>query len=137
MRSKVRLQCFFEIFLTVTFWHGVIFRNIWFFPFAPEEEINAQFLKTTCLQDTWGCPKYHSGILHCAHSIVKLFNLYEPCVLYIGQAHRYPPNTPFYIFFQPTQRSGLFPEVKAAGTWRWPLIPSTAEFNLLAPEFGI
>jgi hypothetical protein len=30
----------------------------------------------------------------------NLFNLYEPCVLYIGQAHRYPPNTPFYIFFQ-------------------------------------
>jgi hypothetical protein len=27
-------------------------------------------------------------------------NLYEPCVLYIGQAHRYPPKTPFYIFFQ-------------------------------------
>jgi hypothetical protein len=27
-------------------------------------------------------------------------NLYEPCVLYIGRAHRYPPNTPFYIFFQ-------------------------------------
>jgi hypothetical protein len=26
-------------------------------------------------------------------------NLYEPCVLYIGQAHHYPPNTPFYIFF--------------------------------------
>jgi hypothetical protein len=23
----------------------------------------------------------------------------EPCVLYIGRAHRYPPNTPFYIFF--------------------------------------
>jgi hypothetical protein len=29
-------------------------------------------------------------------------NLYEPCVLYIGRAHRYPPNTPFYIFFQQT-----------------------------------
>jgi hypothetical protein len=28
------------------------------------------------------------------------FKLWEPCVLYIGQAHRYPPNTPFYIFFQ-------------------------------------
>jgi hypothetical protein len=27
-------------------------------------------------------------------------NLQELCVLYIGQAHRYPPNTPFYIFFQ-------------------------------------
>jgi hypothetical protein len=30
----------------------------------------------------------------------KLVNRYEPCVLYIGRAHRYPPNTPFYIFFQ-------------------------------------
>jgi hypothetical protein len=29
-----------------------------------------------------------------------MLNLYEPYVLYIGQAHRYPPNTPFYIFFQ-------------------------------------
>jgi hypothetical protein len=28
------------------------------------------------------------------------FNLYEPCVLYIGRAHRYPPNTPFHVFFQ-------------------------------------
>ena len=27
-------------------------------------------------------------------------NLYEPCGLYIGRAHRYPPNTPFYIIFQ-------------------------------------
>jgi hypothetical protein len=32
--------------------------------------------------------------------ITFLLNLYEPCVLYIGQAHRYPPNTPFYVFFQ-------------------------------------
>ena len=31
---------------------------------------------------------------------VLAFNLQEPCVLYIGRAHRYPPNTPFYIFFQ-------------------------------------
>jgi hypothetical protein len=29
-----------------------------------------------------------------------VLNLHEPCVLYIGQAHRYPPNTPFYVFFQ-------------------------------------
>jgi hypothetical protein len=28
------------------------------------------------------------------------FNLKEPCVLYIGQAHRYPPKTPFYIFLK-------------------------------------
>jgi hypothetical protein len=27
-------------------------------------------------------------------------NLEERCVLYIGRAHRYPPNTPFYIFFK-------------------------------------
>jgi hypothetical protein len=27
-------------------------------------------------------------------------NLYEPCVLYIGRAHNYPPKTPFYICFQ-------------------------------------
>jgi hypothetical protein len=30
----------------------------------------------------------------------SVFNLSEPCVLYIGRAHRYPPKTPFYIFFQ-------------------------------------
>jgi hypothetical protein len=29
-----------------------------------------------------------------------MFNLQEPCVPYIGRAHRYPPKTPFYIFFQ-------------------------------------
>ena len=28
------------------------------------------------------------------------FNLWEPCVLYIGRANHYPPNTPFSIFFQ-------------------------------------
>jgi hypothetical protein len=28
------------------------------------------------------------------------FNLYETYALYIGRAHWYPPNTPFYIFFQ-------------------------------------
>jgi hypothetical protein len=27
-------------------------------------------------------------------------NLQEPCVLYIGRAHLYPPNTSFYIFIQ-------------------------------------
>jgi hypothetical protein len=27
-------------------------------------------------------------------------NLWELCVLYIGRTHRYPPNTPFYIFFR-------------------------------------
>jgi hypothetical protein len=34
------------------------------------------------------------------HTEINIFSLLEPCVLYIGQAHRYPPNTPFYIFFQ-------------------------------------
>jgi hypothetical protein len=44
----------------------------------------------------WYCPKPdESSPLH-----PIIFNLYEPCVLYIGRAHRYPPNTPFYIFFQ-------------------------------------
>jgi hypothetical protein len=28
-----------------------------------------------------------------------IFNLYKPCILYIGRAYRYPPNTPFYTFF--------------------------------------
>jgi hypothetical protein len=27
-------------------------------------------------------------------------NLLESCVLYIGQAYRYPPDVAFYIFFQ-------------------------------------
>jgi hypothetical protein len=27
------------------------------------------------------------------------FNLYEPYVLYIGQAYRYPPDVAFYIYF--------------------------------------
>ena len=27
-------------------------------------------------------------------------NFYEPCVLYIGRAYRYPQNVAFYIFFQ-------------------------------------
>jgi hypothetical protein len=31
---------------------------------------------------------------------VRQINLQEPCVLYIGRAHRYPPNTPFYIFLK-------------------------------------
>jgi hypothetical protein len=33
-------------------------------------------------------------------SAAVCINLQEPCVLYTGRAHRYPPNTPFYIFFQ-------------------------------------
>jgi hypothetical protein len=27
-------------------------------------------------------------------------NLYEPCVLYIGRAYRYPPDVAFYFFKQ-------------------------------------
>jgi hypothetical protein len=38
---------------------------------------------------------------HCCESDgLQTIKLYEPCVLYIGQAHRSPPNTPFYIFFK-------------------------------------
>jgi hypothetical protein len=37
-----------------------------------------------------------ASLHHCSINI----NLKESCVLYIGQAHRYPPNTPFYVFFQ-------------------------------------
>ena len=33
------------------------------------------------------------------HIYLTVFNLSEPCVLYIGRAYRYPPNVPFYIFF--------------------------------------
>jgi hypothetical protein len=32
--------------------------------------------------------------------ICDIFNLQEPCILYIGRAYRYPPNVEFYIFFQ-------------------------------------
>ena len=44
------------------------------------------------------CVRFECG---CSGLIASIrFNLQEPCVLYIGRAHRYPPNTPFYIFFQ-------------------------------------
>jgi hypothetical protein len=36
----------------------------------------------------------------CESNTAALFNLYEPCGLYIGQAHRYPPNTLLYVFFK-------------------------------------
>jgi hypothetical protein len=38
----------------------------------------------------------------------KNINLHEPCVLYIGRSHRYPPNTPFYIFFSTNIRTEFF-----------------------------
>jgi hypothetical protein len=31
--------------------------------------------------------------------VPPIFNLKEPCVLYIGQAYRYLPNVAFYIYF--------------------------------------
>jgi hypothetical protein len=36
----------------------------------------------------------------CSKFWIGSINLEEPCVLYLGQAHRYPPTTPFYVFFQ-------------------------------------
>ena len=40
------------------------------------------------------------SIFYAAYRHQNVFNLQEPCVLHIGRAHRYPPNTSFYIFFQ-------------------------------------
>ena len=39
------------------------------------------------------------------HSSPTIINLYEPCVLYIGRAYRYPPDVAFYIFFFSTNIS--------------------------------
>jgi hypothetical protein len=36
------------------------------------------------------------------------FNLYEPCVLYKGRAHRYLQHTPFFIFFKTNKRTEFF-----------------------------
>ena len=36
-------------------------------------------------------------LLHTLKTPVHI-NLYEPCVLYIGRAYRYPPDVAFYIF---------------------------------------
>jgi hypothetical protein len=33
-------------------------------------------------------------------NIAYPINLQEQCVLYIGQAYRYPPDVAFYVFFQ-------------------------------------
>jgi hypothetical protein len=32
--------------------------------------------------------------------VMSRLTFMEPCVVYIGRAYRYPPNTPFFIFFQ-------------------------------------
>jgi hypothetical protein len=31
--------------------------------------------------------------------VLNEINLYEPCVLYIGRAYRYPPDVSFYVIF--------------------------------------
>jgi hypothetical protein len=51
---------------------------------------------------TWRRLRYkkHPSTTLWNFTLKKNFNLWKPCVLYIGQAHRYPPNTPFCIFFQ-------------------------------------
>ena len=36
----------------------------------------------------------------CNEAHTNVFNLYAPCVLYIGQAFRYSPENAFYIFNQ-------------------------------------
>jgi len=36
---------------------------------------------------------------------MRLFNLQEPCVLYIGRAYHYPPDVAFNIFFFSTNIS--------------------------------
>jgi hypothetical protein len=49
----------------------------------------------------WGRCNQLYAVLHVRYALfLSDFNLVAPCVLYIGRAHRYPPNTPFYIFFQ-------------------------------------
>jgi hypothetical protein len=36
----------------------------------------------------------------CSQFFISLdINLYEPCVLYIGRAYRFPPDVAFYVFF--------------------------------------
>jgi hypothetical protein len=39
---------------------------------------------------------------------VSVFNLKEPCALYIEQAYRYPPDVAFYIFFSTTISTEYF-----------------------------
>jgi len=43
----------------------------------------------------------HDVYFEVIHSVpFHNINLQAPCVLYIGQAFRYPPENPFYIFNQ-------------------------------------
>jgi hypothetical protein len=44
----------------------------------------------------------------CNGAMKRHINLQEPCVLYIGRAHRYPPKTPFYTFFKKKLRTKVF-----------------------------
>jgi hypothetical protein len=44
--------------------------------------------------------KFKEFFVHLRGTLSSDINLKESCVLYIGRAHRYPLNTPFYIFFQ-------------------------------------
>jgi hypothetical protein len=48
----------------------------------------------------------------CLRACVRArFKLYEPCVLYIGRAYRYPPDFEFYIFFSTNISTEYFKHV--------------------------
>jgi hypothetical protein len=55
-------------------------------------------VRGTCREGSFN-PLAYTAVSETA-GVARSVNLYELCVLYIGQAHRYPPNSPFYIFFQ-------------------------------------
>ena len=40
--------------------------------------------------------------------MIQLFNVKDPCVLYIGRAYRYPTEVAFYIFFSTTISTEYF-----------------------------
>jgi hypothetical protein len=61
------------------------FREFYFLPFSVDAQTNIIYVNLLSL--LWWV-------------FNNCINLYEPCVLYIRRAHRYPPNTPSYIFFQ-------------------------------------
>ena len=56
-----------------------------------------------CTRYTNMVPLYHDHyniyLFHISHLLAYLLNLWEPCVLYIGPAYRYPPAVAFYTFF--------------------------------------